>query len=86
MGGATAGIFDPSRNISERKDLQNIAGIRDDIEQVMTKHEQNFWKHVKVVDNESRYSLMNIVDFLSSVGRNLRIGTIRTSVKAWLES
>ena len=33
VGGATARICDPSRNNSEREDLQNNAGIRDDIEQ-----------------------------------------------------
>ena len=38
-------------------------------------------REVEVFDNESWYSLMNIIDFLSSVGKNLRIGKIKTSVK-----
>ena len=74
--------------------VQNIDGIGGDIEQILTNHEQNFWTKergelhkVEAFDNESWYSLMNIIDFRSSVGKILRIGKIRTSVKnARLES
>ena len=53
------------------------------ISSIMTNHEQERGEghKVEVFDNESWYSLMSIIDFLSSVGKNLRIGKIKTSVK-----
>jgi len=101
LGGATARIGDPSGKNSEREELgnevieKNIMGIREDIERIVTNHEQNFWTKergeltiVEVVDNETWYKDMNIIDFLSSVGRNLRLGKMlnRSSVKSRLES
>ena len=101
LGGATARIGDPSGRSSERILLEdeviekNIQGIRADIERIFNNHEEYFWSNergelpeVEVVDNESWYREMNIIDFLSSVGRNLRLGRMltRTSVKSRLES
>jgi len=101
LGGATARIGDPSGKNSEREELgeevivKNIHGIKCDIEKIVTNHNQHFWSkergelhEVEVVDNESWYKKMNIIDFLSSVGRNLRLGKMlnRSSVKSRLES
>ena len=101
VGGATARIGDPSGKNSEREELdenvivKNIDGIQNDIERIVTNHEANFWseeqgelQRVEIVDNESWYRKMNIIDFLSSVGRNLRLGKMlsRSSVKGRLES
>lgn len=101
VGGATARIGDPSGKNSEREELhekvivKNIEGIRTDIEKIVNNHEQHFWSEeqgelqkVEIVDNESWYREMNIIDFLSSVGRNLRLGKMlsRSSVKGRLES
>jgi len=101
LGGATARIGDPSGKNSEREELgeevivKNIHGIKCDIEKIVNNHKQHFWskergelQEVEVVDNESWYKEMNIIDFLSSVGRNLRLGKMlnRSSVKTRLES
>jgi hypothetical protein len=49
---------------------------------VFSNHERYFWPPdggtlapLRVVDNQSWYEAMNIVDFLSTVGRYFRIGT-----------
>jgi hypothetical protein len=49
---------------------------------VFSNHERYFWPPdggtlapLRVVDNQSWYQAMNIVDFLSTVGRYFRIGT-----------
>jgi len=101
IGGATARIGDPSGKNSEREELDekiisnNVDGIKNDIEKIMRNHEKLFWSEqqgvlpkTEIVDNESWYRKMNIIDFLSSVGRNLRIGRMlgRSSVKGRLES
>ncbi len=53
-----------------------------DVERVFSNHERYFWPPdggtlppLRVVDNQSWYQAMNIVDFLSTVGRYFRIGT-----------
>ena len=94
LGGATARIGDPSGKNSEREELKeevivkNIHGIKCDIEKILSNHKQHFWskergelQEVEVVDNESWYKEMNIIDFLSSVGRNLSIqaGIVHTA-------
>merc|ERR1719400_1998484 len=101
LGGATARIGDPSGKNSEREELGgevidgNLAGIRENIQRVFSNHNQLFWseqrgklKDIVVVDNSDWYNKMNIIDFLSSVGRNLRMGRMlgRTSVKSRVES
>ena len=61
----------------------------------MRNHETEFWcgsrgqlGGVEVVDNSDWYSDMNMIDFLSGVGRHLRIGRMlgRTAVKQRVES
>ena len=73
----------------------NLAGIRENIQRVFSNHDQLFWseqrgklKDIVVVDNSCWYKKMNIIDFLASVGRNLRMGRMlgRTSVKSRIES
>jgi len=101
LGGATARIGDPSGKNSEREELgdavidNNLLGIRENIERVFRNHEQLFWsegrgelKDIVIVDNSDWYRKMNIIDFLASVGRNLRMGRMlgRTSVKSRVES
>ena len=101
LGGATARIGDPSGKSSEREMLgdevidTNIRGIRENLERVVRNHEAMFWDQgrgqlpdTEIVDNSDWYRRMNIIDFLSSVGRNLRMGRMlaRTSVKSRIES
>ena len=101
LGGATARIGDPSGKSSEREMLgdeaidTNIQGIRENLERVVRNHEAMFWDQgrgklpdTEIVDNSDWYRRMNIIDFLSSVGRNLRMGRMlgRTSVKSRIES
>ena len=101
LGGATARIGDPSGKNSDREELgdevinKNIAGIRENLERVVRHHREYFWSSergelhdIEIVDNSDWYQKMNIIDFLSSVGRNLRMGRMlgRTSVKSRIES
>ena len=101
LGGATARIGDPSGKSSEREMLgdevidNNIRGIRENLERVVRNHGELFWGEgrgvlpdMEIVDNSSWYKRMNIIDFLSTVGRNLRMGRMlgRTSVKSRIES
>ena len=101
IGGATARIGDPSGKNSDREMLdddvinKNIEGIRENLDRVVRNHKDHFWSEdrgllpdIEIVDNSDWYSRMNIIDFLSSVGRNLRMGRMlgRTSVKSRIES
>ena len=76
---------------------KNIDGIKADIGNIFYNHEKYFWTPVKssdvlnpveVVNNETWYSEMNIIQFLSTVGRHFRMGTmlLKQSVKSRLES
>lgn len=102
IGGATARIGDPSGKNAEREEMgedqltNNLVGIREDIERIFENHEKYFWdekrqgvlQDLEVVNNESWYETMNIVQFLSKVGRSLRVSRMlaRTSVKSRMES
>jgi len=103
LGGATARIGDPSGKTAERPMMKeevlnkNIDGIKADIGNIFYNHEKYFWTPVKssdvlnpveVVNNETWYSEMNIIQFLSTVGRHFRMGTmlLKQSVKSRLES
>jgi len=101
LGGATARIGDPSGKNSDREMLgddeinKNISGIRENLQRVVDNHNKYFWSSsrgslpdIEIVDNSDWYMKMNIIDFLSSVGRNLRMGRMlgRTSVKSRIES
>jgi len=99
LGGATARIGDPSGRNSERQELEedqleaNLGGIRENIERVVANHSTFLAPNlalpeVEVVNNDSWYRELSIVDFLGSVGRRLRISRMlgRSSVKARLET
>ena len=59
---------------------KNISGIRENLQRVVDNHNKYFWSSsrgqlpdIEIVDNSDWYMKMNIIDFLSSVGRNLRL-------------
>ncbi|KAK6482817.1 tyrosine--tRNA ligase [Huso huso] len=101
IGGATARIGDPSGKATEREPLseksieQNTRGIRDCLERIFTNHElyspRNSKKPlgtVNILNNASWYRGKDVVEFLSTVGRHFRMGTLlsRHSVQSRLKS
>ncbi|MGH0163899.1 UNVERIFIED_CONTAM: hypothetical protein FKN15_046287 [Acipenser sinensis] len=101
IGGATARIGDPSGKATEREPLseksieQNTRGIRDCLERIFTNHElyspRNSKKPlgtVNILNNASWYRGRDVVEFLSTVGRHFRMGTLlsRHSVQSRLKS
>ncbi|XP_055346650.1 tyrosine--tRNA ligase, mitochondrial-like [Paramacrobiotus metropolitanus] len=91
IGGATAKIGDPSGKTAEREGLspdvvqQNIIGIGRSIETIFANHEAFLWKNHKdalpsvcILNNYEWYRNMNVVDFLGSIGRHFRMGTMLT--------
>ncbi|XP_041111219.1 tyrosine--tRNA ligase, mitochondrial [Polyodon spathula] len=101
IGGATAQIGDPSGKAREREPLSeksietNTRGIRDCLERVFTNHElyspRNSKKPlgtVNILNNATWYRGRDVVEFLSTVGRHFRMGTLlsRHSVQSRLKS
>lgn len=101
VGGATGLIGDPSHRTKERDLLQqdvidkNIRGIEKNIRTIFENHEKYFYeqkefplKPVTVVNNIEWYKNVNVIDFIRSVGRHFRMGTmlIKTSVESRLKS
>ncbi|XP_071954001.1 tyrosine--tRNA ligase, mitochondrial-like [Antedon mediterranea] len=100
IGGATASIGDPSGKSKERDPLsvdqvaQNVDAIENNLKTIFENHELYIWKSkkdlkpMKILNNSSWYEGKNVVEFLSSIGRHLRMGTMlgRKSVKSRLES
>jgi len=103
IGGATGRIGDPSGKNVERPEISqqvldnNLNGIKRDIVNIFQNHEKYFWTAGKnldtlpplqIVNNEVFYKDMNIIDFLSTVGRHFRLGRMlsRQSVKTRMES
>ena len=97
LGGATGRVGDPSGRSTERSLIDNnvltsnVDGIKTDILKIFDNHKKYFWSsgegelsEVTIVNNEKWYSEMNIIDFLTSVGRHFRLGTMlsRHSVKS----
>ena len=97
LGGATGRIGDPSGKSTERSLINtnvlstNANGLKADILKVFENHKNYFWRpgagdlsEVTIVNNEDWYNEMNIIDFLSSIGRHFRMGTMlsRHSVKS----
>jgi len=97
LGGGTGRIGDPSGKSTERPVIadeelrQNVQGLHADLTRVFENHQKYFWpasagklQQLTVVNNEDWYSQMNIIDFLSTIGRNFRVGTMlgRHSVKS----
>ncbi|KAJ8401382.1 hypothetical protein AAFF_G00386130 [Aldrovandia affinis] len=100
IGGATAKIGDPSGKTVEREKLSsgtvedNTRGIRDDIQRIFANHELYYSScgqalgTVIVLDNASWYRGLNVVTFLSEIGRHFRMSTLlsRHSVHSRLKS
>jgi len=103
IGGATGRIGDPSGKKTERQEIlqevldKNITGIKSDIVNIFNNHEKYFWTAgnnldkltpLNIVNNEIFYKDMNIIEFLSTIGRHFRLGKMlsRQSVKSRLES
>ena len=96
-GGGTGRIGDPSGKSLERPALdgnqiaENIVGLQKDLTNIFQNHERHFWpanarelSPLTLVNNDDWYSSVNIIEFLSSVGRHFRLGTMlgRHSVKS----
>ncbi|XP_046414786.1 tyrosine--tRNA ligase, mitochondrial [Neodiprion virginianus] len=100
VGGATGQIGDPSHRKSARTEMEqvlineNIKGISRNIRTIFKNHEELFWeekktvKPVMIVNNIEWYKDINALDFLRSVGRYFRLGTMlsKTSVQTRLNS
>ncbi|XP_023288902.1 tyrosine--tRNA ligase, mitochondrial isoform X1 [Orussus abietinus] len=99
IGGATGLIGDPSHRTTERPELaealvrSNVESIKDNLQTIFKNHEQFFWregrlKPVKFVNNLDWYRNINVVEFIRTIGKHLRLGTMlsRTSVKTRLQS
>nr|XP_022317633.1 tyrosine--tRNA ligase, mitochondrial-like [Crassostrea virginica]XP_022317634.1 tyrosine--tRNA ligase, mitochondrial-like [Crassostrea virginica] len=101
VGGTTARIGDPSGRKKDRVPLseevvnKNVASITESLERIFSNHQKFFWKkqnkelpQVRILNNNDWYSQRSMVDFLSTLGRKFRIGSMmhRESVKARLES
>ncbi|XP_043944036.1 tyrosine--tRNA ligase, mitochondrial [Protopterus annectens] len=99
IGGATAQIGDPSGKTKEREALAqdtistNVTGLRDSLQRVFTNHNLYYSSGQKlgtinVLNNLSWYKQRNVVEFVSTVGRHFRMGTMlsRHSVQSRLKS
>ncbi|XP_065210096.1 tyrosine--tRNA ligase, mitochondrial isoform X1 [Planococcus citri] len=91
IGCATAQIGDPSGHNKDREEQdggvvrERARHIQKNIENIFNNHEKYFWSKnpdpsplppIKVVDNEEWYKDVKVIDFLSKVGRNFRMGTM----------
>ncbi|KAM8974187.1 tyrosine--tRNA ligase, mitochondrial [Pelodytes ibericus] len=94
IGGATAQLGDPSGRTREREPLSpetlagNIRGLREGLERIFLNCQSGSGGSFTVLDNQAWYRGRGPVDFLSSVGRHFRMGTLlsRHSVQSRLKS
>lgn len=101
LGGATGLIGDPSHRTSERAEMkqfllnENLKSIQENIETLFENHSKYFWKgdlfHLKpiiVLNNIDWYKNLNIIEFMKTIGKHFRIGTMmgRSSVESRLNS
>ncbi|XP_069484295.1 tyrosine--tRNA ligase, mitochondrial [Ambystoma mexicanum] len=102
IGGATAVIGDPSGRAREREPLSsdvlenNVRGIRESLQQILVHHDElchegggsRVGGSFTVLNNAAWYRQRGAVEFLASVGRYLRMGTLlsRHSVQSRLRS
>lgn len=101
IGGATGQVGDPSGRSSERSKLglsiveRNIVQIKKQLERIFSNHADFIWTKPKdkllpvhIVNNADWYRDVNLVDFISTFGRNFRIGQMlsRVSVQTRLQS
>ncbi|KAL1116067.1 hypothetical protein AAG570_005562, partial [Ranatra chinensis] len=101
IGGATARVGDPSGKTKER-DEQNVAilekfsvSIEETIKRLFDNHEKYFWDNkkgplipIRVLNNADWFRGLNVIDFVSTFGRNFRMGTLlsRKSVESRINS
>ncbi|XP_066446295.1 tyrosine--tRNA ligase, mitochondrial [Eleutherodactylus coqui] len=94
VGGATAQIGDPSGRSREREPLsperveENVRSIRDSLQRLFSQQEASAGGRVTVLDNAAWYRRRSVVEFLASVGRHFRMGTLlgRHSVQSRLSA
>ncbi|KAM4675748.1 tyrosine--tRNA ligase, mitochondrial [Discoglossus pictus] len=100
IGGATARVGDPSGRSQERDALSpesiehNVLGLRDTLERIMGNSELLWGPSARptgsytILNNAAWYRQRGAVDFLGTVGRHFRMGTMlsRTSVQSRLRS
>lgn len=103
IGGSTALVGDPSGRTTERDPIDdpkvvhhNSLAIESTLRRIFANHEQYFWKPEQdspllppiIVNNSDWHSKTSIVDFLSTVGRHFRMGTmlLKESVQSRLKS
>ncbi|XP_041363706.1 tyrosine--tRNA ligase, mitochondrial-like [Gigantopelta aegis] len=100
VGGATAQIGDPSGKTKDRERIkqsqveENVVKITENISRVVTNHDTFIWNDKKqlppfrILNNMEWYKDRNIIEFLSSVGRNFRMGPMlaKHSVQSRLKS
>lgn len=100
VGGATAHIGDPSGKTKDREEIsaetveQNIIGLTENLDRIFTNHALHLWKDdrdlkdVKILNNRSWYDDMNVIEFLTKIGRYFRMNSMlnKHSVKSRLGS
>ncbi|XP_055389544.1 tyrosine--tRNA ligase, mitochondrial [Condylostylus longicornis] len=103
VGGATGLIGDPSGRTTERSLLgntiieENLACIEKQIITIFENHKREIWqkqkqkgalRQLKVVNNAIWYENLNLIDFISKMGRHFRMGSMlsRSSVQTRLAS
>ncbi|XP_015595585.1 tyrosine--tRNA ligase, mitochondrial [Cephus cinctus] len=101
IGGATGLIGDPSHRLSERVEMNkllvedNVRSIMNNIQTLFENHKKFLWndkqgklKPVILVNNIKWYSNLNVIDFVRTVGKWFRLGSMlsRSSVQSRLNS
>ncbi|XP_040582785.1 tyrosine--tRNA ligase, mitochondrial [Lepeophtheirus salmonis] len=100
IGGATGRIGDPSGKKEERSLLseetveKNVEGISQNIQNIFNNykkyfsHKQEELEPLILLDNDNWYRKMNVVDFMTNVGRHMRVCRMlsRQNVKSRLEN
>ncbi|XP_061180938.1 tyrosine--tRNA ligase, mitochondrial-like isoform X4 [Saccostrea echinata] len=101
VGGATAQIGDPSGRTKDRDPMKpevverNVASITESLERIFSNHQRYFWRNqsrelpaVRILNNIDWYSKKSVIDFLSTLGRKFRVGSMMhmSSVKTRMES
>ncbi|XP_064643746.1 tyrosine--tRNA ligase, mitochondrial-like [Lineus longissimus] len=98
VGGATAMIGDPSGKTKDRRAMnidelaENSSGIQSTLQRIFKHHSDIMWRKdlpaPVVLNNAEWYSSTNVIEFLSNVGRNFRMGDMlrKDSVKSRLDT
>lgn len=89
LGGATGLLGDPSHRKAERQELkieiaeENLTSIQENITRLFNNHQQYFWpedepplKPLKIVNNLDFYKDLNVLQFIHSIGKQFRVGTM----------